>query len=44
MQEETSIEEAIGWIPSLIRFEDDDIAKAVDLVVQAKQKVVNVSS
>ena len=40
MQEETSIEEALGWIPSLSRFEDEEIQKAVDLVVNAKQKVV----
>jgi hypothetical protein len=32
------VEEALGWIPSLTRFEDDEIAKAVNLVVDAKAK------
>jgi hypothetical protein len=38
-QEETTVVEALGWIPSLSRFEDEEILKAVNLVVEAKGKV-----
>jgi hypothetical protein len=33
------VQEALGWIPSLSRFEDDEILRAVNLVVELKGKV-----
>ena len=32
-------EEAIAWIPSLVRFEEEDIDKAINIVVEAKNRI-----
>jgi hypothetical protein len=38
IKEETSVEEALALVPSLSRFEDDEIQKAINVVVEAKAK------
>jgi hypothetical protein len=38
-QDETTPEEALTWIPSLSRFDDEEIMKAVSIVVEAKEKL-----
>jgi hypothetical protein len=38
-QDDTTPEEALGWIPSLSRFDDDEIMKAVNIVIDAKQRI-----
>jgi hypothetical protein len=38
-QEDTSIEEVLCWIPSLSRFDDDEVTKVINIVVEAKEKL-----
>lgn len=39
-QGEVTPEEALSWIPSLSRFDDEEIMKALNIVVSAKERVV----
>jgi hypothetical protein len=38
-QEDYEIEEILSWIPSLSRFEDEDVLTAVNVVKEAKERV-----
>ena len=38
--EETTIEEVLSWIPSLARYSEEHVVKAINMVVEAKQKYV----
>ncbi len=36
-------EEAIAWIASLVRFEEDDIAIAINVVSNAKRNIIRIA-
>ena len=42
--EETSVEEVVMWIPSLGKFNEEHLAKAINMIVEAKQKVVEANA
>jgi hypothetical protein len=37
--DDTSVEETLSWIPSLSRFDEDQVMRAVEVVVEAKMKI-----